>query len=83
MSLSLPLCVQCKALQKRLHLAEQHKVELENQLQDTQLLLQQLRVTGVNPPGTLQTTRFNVHMASDEPDAKWQEQWDGCAFQKA
>lgn len=34
---------ECKALQKRLHLAEQHKVELENQLQDTQLLLQQLR----------------------------------------
>lgn len=34
---------ECKALQKRLHLAEQHKVELENQLQDTQLTLQQLR----------------------------------------
>ncbi|XP_077522611.1 protein phosphatase 1 regulatory subunit 21 [Amblyomma americanum] len=34
---------ECKALQKRLHLAEQHRVELENQLQDTQLTLQQLR----------------------------------------
>lgn len=34
---------ECKALQKRLHLAEQNKVELENQLQDTQLMLQQLR----------------------------------------
>ncbi|XP_075556476.1 protein phosphatase 1 regulatory subunit 21-like isoform X3 [Dermacentor variabilis] len=34
---------ECQALQKRLHLAEQHKVELENQLQDTQLTLQQLR----------------------------------------
>uniref|UniRef100_A0A131XD81 Protein phosphatase 1 regulatory subunit 21 n=1 Tax=Hyalomma excavatum TaxID=257692 RepID=A0A131XD81_9ACAR len=34
---------ECKALQKRLHLAEQRKAELENQLQDTQLALQQLR----------------------------------------
>ncbi|XP_049266724.1 protein phosphatase 1 regulatory subunit 21 isoform X2 [Rhipicephalus sanguineus] len=34
---------ECKALQKRLHLAEQHQLELEKQLQDKQLALQQLK----------------------------------------
>lgn len=34
---------ECKALQKRLHLAEQQQLELERQLQDKQLAMQQLR----------------------------------------
>ncbi|KAH8027897.1 hypothetical protein HPB51_011127 [Rhipicephalus microplus] len=34
---------ECKALQKRLHLAEEQQLELERQLQDKQLALQQLR----------------------------------------
>lgn len=34
---------ECKALQKRLHLAEEQQLKLERQLQDKQLALQQLR----------------------------------------